>query len=84
SPCGTPKDCDCRTIGDLSEKRDAFTSFNVYKHKIASKTIFKRMLGIVLFLILSDDAMKQLCYITFPESDGFVKTDFVKNPFSSM
>jgi len=28
--------------------------------------------------------MKQLCYITFPESESFVKAEAAKNPFNSM
>ena len=50
--------------------------------KKASKTIFKSIFGIVLFLVLSEDAMKQLCYITFPEIEAFVKSDNVKIPLN--
>lgn len=28
--------------------------------------------------------MKQLCYITFPESAGFVKIEYAENSFGSM
>jgi len=28
--------------------------------------------------------MKQLCYITFPESERFVKVESAENPFNSM
>jgi hypothetical protein len=82
SPSGTPKDCDWRIIGDLFEKGDAFTSFNARMPKKAIKTIFKSIFGIVLFLVLSEDAMKQLCYITFPEILSFVKSENVKIPFN--
>lgn len=54
----------------------------VLKNKQLSRIICKSAFGIVLFLVLSEDAMKQLCYITFPEILSFVKSENVKIPFN--